>query len=256
MTHPVLDRPEVLRVLFHPRHDNSMIAPGAVAIAVEVEPKVTIGGRLYPGAPDSPVLLFFHGNGEIAAHYDYVAGFFVQLGITLLVMDYRAYGVSNGTPTGSNLLTDAVTVFKALGKILESHELSPTRLHVMGRSLGSAAAIEVARHAGTQLAGLIVESGFADTFPLLARLGLPLEGASEERHGFGNALKMSHITTKTLIIHGERDELIPATQGKKLYDCCAATDKALVVIPGAGHNTVMRLGKSRYFAAIQKLVSA
>lgn len=256
MTNTVLDRPEVLRVLFHPRHDNSTIAPGAQAIALDVEPKVRIGGRLYPGSPDSPLLLFFHGNGEIAAHYDYVAEFFVQLGLTLLVMDYRAYGLSNGTPTGTNLLTDAVAVFKNLGLILESHSLSPTRLYVMGRSLGSAAAIEVARYAGTKLAGLIVESGFADTFPLLARLGLPLEGASEERHGFGNALKIGQITTKTLIIHGERDELIPAAQGKKLYDCSAARKKMLVLIPQAGHNTVMRLGRSRYFGAIQKLVSA
>jgi len=191
MSHPILDQPSVLRVLFHPRRDNSIPPNGTYPVAVEVEPGVSVGGRLYPAGAQNPAILYFHGNGEIAADYDDLAEYYTDLGITLLVIDYRGYGVSNGTPTASTVLTDAVTVFNAVGGILESHGLSPKRLYVMGRSLGSAAAIEVALHAGEQLAGLIIESGFAQTFPLLARLGVVVQGADEERDGVGNAVKIS-----------------------------------------------------------------
>lgn len=254
MAHSILDQPSVLQVLFHPRRDNSMIPVGVYAVSVEVEPGVNIGGRLYPAAPDAPAILYYHGNGEIAADYDIIAQFYTQLSITLLVMDYRGYGTSDGTPTASNLLTDAVTVFNALGNIFESHELQPKRLYIMGRSLGSAAAIEVTLRGGEQLAGLIIESGFAQTFALLARLGVVLPGGDEERDGAGNALKIGQITTPTLIIHGQEDFLIPAAQGQELYRCCAARDKRLVLIPGAGHNNLMMVGLAQYFEAIQKFV--
>jgi pimeloyl-ACP methyl ester carboxylesterase len=125
----------------------------------------------------------------------------------------------------------------------------------MGRSLGSAAAIEVALHAGERLAGLIIESGFAQTFSLLARLGVDVQGAFEERDGVGNALKMSRITTPTLIIHGQEDNVIPVAHGQELYRCCAAQDKQLVLINDAGHNDLMIVGLPQYFQAIQTFIS-
>ena len=256
MTGSVLDRPEVLRVLFYPRREEepSCVPPSARSVAFEVEPGVIIGGRLYPAGVRAPVILFFHGNGEIAADYDDLAPMYTRLGITLLVADYRGYGTSSGTPTASHLLTDAVSIFSQVSRVLEGRGLVPPRLYVMGRSLGSAAAVEVAFRAGERLAGLIVESGFADTFGLLARLGVRVVGADEERDGFGNAIKMSHIRTPTLVIHGQRDVLIPVSDGQKLHRWCAATDKMLVLIPGAGHNDLMLVGVAAYFEAIRAFV--
>jgi len=112
----------------------------------------------------------------------------------------------------------------------------------------------VALHAGERLAGLIIESGFADTFALLVRLGLRVRGADEERDGFGNPAKVERIATRTLIIHGRTDVLIPASDGRELYHRCAAPDKRLVLIPGAGHNDLMMVGMSQYFEAIRMFV--
>ena len=221
---------------------------------MEVEPGIVLGGRLYPVAPDSPAILFFHGNGEIAEDYDDVDSMYTQLGITLLVMDYRGYGTSGGTPTASHLLSDAVVVFEATGHVLNENGLAPARLYVMGRSLGSAAAIEIAAHADERLAGLIIESGFANTIALLARLGLQVRGADEERDGFGNAAKMSRISLPVLIIHGQQDVLIPASDAHELHRRCASPDKQLVLIPGAGHNDLMMVGKSQYMEAIRIFV--
>jgi pimeloyl-ACP methyl ester carboxylesterase len=252
----LLDRPEVLRVLFHPQPEAgfSPRQPGVSPVTFEVEPGLHLGGRLYAAGHPAPAILYFHGNGEIAADYDGIAPLYTGLGITLLVVDYRGYGISGGLPTASHLLTDAVQVFKGLNKILEEQNLAPARLYVMGRSLGSAAAIEVAQDAGDRLAGLIVESGFADTFALLARLGLFVRGAGEEHYGFGNATKMAKIQMPTLIIHGQDDILIPAVDGQELHRRSAATDKRLVLIPGAGHNDLLWVGKTAYLEAIRDFI--
>ncbi len=254
----LLDRPEVLQVLFHPRGEYGAAtpAPAVRPVAVEVEPNLIVGGRLYPAQADAPAILFYHGNGEIAADYDQIARLYTQMDVTLLVVDYRGYGRSRGTPTAGNLLADAVTVFDALGRVLKENRLIPSRLYVMGRSLGSAAAIEVASHAAGRLAGLIIESGFSDTFALLARLGVGVRGADEERDGFGNGVKMARINTPTLIIHGGSDVLIPAADGRELYDRCAADDKRWVLIPDGGHNDLMMVGLTAYLEAVREFVHA
>ncbi len=86
MTQPLLDRPEVSQVLFYPRRAYGLASAlaGARSIGVQVEPGIVLGGQLYPATPDSPALLFFHGNGEIAEDYDDIAPVYTQLGITLL----------------------------------------------------------------------------------------------------------------------------------------------------------------------------
>jgi len=258
MAHPILDQPQIQRVLFYPRQDDELDlrVPGARRVAVKVEPGIHTGGRVYPAAPDAPLILFFHGNGEIAADYDDIALAYTRLGISLLVMDYRGYGTSDGEPAASHLLADAVAAFEATGRICAENGLSPTRLYAMGRSLGSTAAIEVAVRAGERIAGLIIESGFADTFALLARLGAPVQGADEDRDGFGNAAKIASITTRTLIIHGQVDLLIPASDARELYRRSAAPDKQLVLIPDAGHNDLMWVGMTQYMEAVRAFVKS
>jgi pimeloyl-ACP methyl ester carboxylesterase len=257
MAQPLLDQPEVSQVLFYPRRAYGFTsAPhGARSVGVQVEPGIALGGRLYPAALDSPAILFFHGNGEIAEDYDDIAPLYTRLGITLLVMDYRGYGTSSGTPTASHLLSDAVAVFEAMGRLLNENDLTPTRPYVMGRSLGSAAAIEIAARADERLSGLIVESGFANTIALLARLGLQVSGV-EEQDGFGNAAKLSRITLPVLIIHGQDDVLIPASDAHELHRHCASPNKQLVLIPRAGHNDLMMAGMKTYMEAIRQFVAS
>ncbi|MGK7903635.1 MAG: alpha/beta hydrolase [Hormoscilla sp.] len=65
---------------------------------------------------------------------------------------------------------------------------------------------------------------------------------------------MSQIKTKTLIIHGEADFLIPAAEGKKLYHYCGASSKHLVLIPSAGHKDLLMVGTNQYFGAIKSFI--
>ena len=248
-----LDRSDVLMILFHPRPDHSPNRGDGIDVRVPVAEDIHVGGRLHIADKNSPVILLFHGNGEIVSDYDFIAQWYKEIGISLLVVDYRGYGRSSGKPTSSALIKDAITTYNSVNGILSEHGLDGSRLFIMGRSLGSAAAIEVASHAGNKISGLIVESGFAHTFPLLERLGgLSFEEVNERDHGFNSPGKMESVKVPTLIIHGEDDFLIPISDGKDLFNHCAASDKRFVPVPNAGHNDLMLNGRQIYFEAIRK----
>lgn len=251
----IIDHPQVLQVLFHPRPDYPVQAAGVLPVTVEVEPGISVGGCLYPYNPTAPAILYFHGNGEIASDYNDIAQYYHHLGVTLLVMDYRGYGRSGGKPTGTNLLADALTIFNAVPTLLAEQGFTPSKLFVMGRSLGSVSALEIASRVGNNISGLIIESGFANSFKLLSCLGLTIEGADEMKEGFFNHTKITQVTVPTLIIHGEDDRLISATEGKILYQQCTTKKKQLLLIPYAGHNDLMILGMKQYFSTIGAFVT-
>ena len=252
-----LDRPEVLGVLFYPRREigGSLMSHDVHLVRIPIAEGLSLGGKLYVASATAPVVLFFHGNGEIASDYDTISSFYTELGLTLLVIDYRGYGTSDGTPTATALLADARASFERAGDIFAEHGLEPERVYVMGRSLGSAAALEVAAHAADgRLAGLILESAFAYTFPLIERIGfLQLPDAYEQKDGFGNIEKIERTRLPTLIIHGERDWIIPISDARALYEASPAADKKLVKVPGAGHNDLMMIGRRAYFGAISEI---
>lgn len=252
-SYEILDRPEVLSVLFYPRRDANPSRPTAntVDVRIPVAPDIAIGGRIYYAEAGSPVILYFHGNGEIASDYNTIAPFYTRLGLTLFVVDFRGYGTSDGSPTATALIQDAWSCFSHVGDLMAENNLQAGDLYVMGRSLGSAAAIEVASRSSSGLAGVILESGFAYTFPLIERIGfLQLPDAFEHKDGFGNLDKIARISHPTLIIHGERDWIIPIGDGEALYETSASPRKKLVRIPGGGHNDLMLVGRKLYFEAI------
>lgn len=258
MNHLLLDHPQVLQVLFYPRREYEFFTrtPGVFPVTIPVSPTVSLSGRLYPATVTSPIILFFHGNGEIASDYDDLSQLYRQMGMTLLVIDYRGYGMSGGSPTGTTLLTDAPVVFAALGNIFAKHQLMPSRCYVMGRSLGSVPALEVAVQAGHAIAGLIIESGFASVLNLLNYLGLIFNEIEHITDEFGNAEKIARINVPLLVIHGQEDQLIPLSEGEELYRLAPVTDKKLVTIPHAGHNDLMIVGMTQYFGAIKTFVES
>ncbi|MFT5242028.1 MAG: pimeloyl-ACP methyl ester carboxylesterase [Kiritimatiellia bacterium] len=248
----VFDEPENLRVIFHPRPDNR--PDDTHDITIKVDDDVSLAGRLFISDSESPLVLFFHGNGEIASDYNDIAGFYGQLGLSLLIVDFRGYGKSEGTPTVTTLLSDARQIFDQLPAFLDANKLKPARLYVMGRSLGSASALEIATHAGNGIAGLIIESGFAYPAQLVERLGGRVGDVKDETGSDGalGALgKIATVSAPTLIIHGERDWIIPITDGQALHYHSGATNKTLVQVPGAGHNDLLWRGQQQYFDALK-----
>ena len=252
-----IDQPAILQVIFHPRPDTSPPNP-KLDVQIPVDSAVTLGARLHAaGGPTAPLILFFHGNGEIAADYDDIAPTYNRLGINFLAVDYRGYGRSTGKPTVRTLLADARTVWDTLPSLCTANNVKPAKIYVMGRSLGSASALEIATHAGNAVSGLIIESGFAYGMRLIARLGgLESAMADDGRIGLGHLAKIGKISVPTLILHGEEDWIIPVEDAHALYTHAGAQDKRLVTIPAAGHNDLLFTGTQEYFTAIRDLIGA
>lgn len=252
----ILDQPQVLQIMFHPRRDSPArsSASRATVHLVEVDEGISISCRLYWVHGDCPSILYFHGNGEIASDYDLVAPHYNRRNINLFVADYRGYGMSGGEPTATAMIRDAHKIFKGFKEIMRDGGAKGP-FFLMGRSLGSASAIELALHHREELKGLIVESGFADTFGLLSRFGVSIKGVTEER-GFSNLKKIQSISVPTLIIHSQYDHIIPLDEGIQLHKVSGAQEKQLVIIPDANHNDLMVVGMAQYFHAIEEFVFA
>lgn len=257
--HP-LDKPQVTSNLFYPRKtianthpDKRNIKDGKVVIDADI----ALGYRLYLHHSSASILLYFHGNGEIVTDYETIAPYYHQAGVSLLVVDYRAYGWSTGKPSTTQMLPDAQKVLDSMETIIRECGLVPGRaIFLMGRSLGSAPAIYLAMNNPDKLRGLIIESGYADAPSLFRRLGIPIPDSMKDDPTLpiNNDEKMKKVTIPTLVIHGERDMLIPVTHGKTLYENAASEDKTLVTIPNAGHNDVSFRDMTRYFDAIKRFV--
>ena len=248
-----MDIPEILYRLFYPRREfiGDSESPKAMNHFIAVDEGIKIGCRFYLSQENGPNILYFHGNGETAFDYDYVAPLYQKRGINLFVADYRGYGASDGHPTCTHIIKDSQPIFHGFKAFIREQGYSG-RLFVMGRSLGSAPAIDVAYHNQKDLTGLIIESGFAIARNQLGRLGVAhLFQGIENPLGFGNDIKIREITIPTLIIHGEDDYIIPSSEGRALYALSGSKEKYSLFIPDAGHNDLMVLGMHEYMKAVE-----
>jgi fermentation-respiration switch protein FrsA (DUF1100 family) len=261
----VLDRPEVLRFLFHPRReqgapglrpaDTGTKIPGVKDILVPVADDVVVGARFHLGSRAHANLLFFHGNGEIAADYDEIGPYYNRIGINFLAADYRGYGRSTGHPTVTSMMQDSHAIFRFTADWLVQNGFTGP-LILMGRSLGSAPALELAAAHANRACGLIIESGFAYAGPLLELLGVDAAaiGFSEES-AFRHLSKIAHFRGPLLVIHAEFDHIIPFSDGQALFDASISPAKSLLKIPEANHNDILAHGFKDYLAAVERLVA-
>ncbi|MFQ5450448.1 MAG: alpha/beta hydrolase [Nitrospinaceae bacterium] len=243
----LFDSSEFNENLFFPRQDPSPVPGDSEEIYIEVEPRVRIHARRYPTGPARFSLLYFHGNGEIVSDYNELNPYFAILGAEMTVCDYRGYGKSEGTPTLRNLLKDAHTIYRTLydqGKLLD-------RVCLMGRSLGSAAAIELCS-VHREISGCVIESGYADPVPLVERRGLKMAAATPEEDAlFNNSLKIKQVTCPVLILHGEDDFLISPKEAELNYRKAGSAIKYLEILEGVGHNDMMMARENGYFSSLK-----
>ncbi len=251
----VLDQPEVTRILFYPRKESGRTSPGfAENLDILTENGIRIGTRLYLTEPDMPHILFFHGNGEIAEDYDDIGSVYTNFGLNFLVADYRGYGRSSGTPGVAAMFIDARHVIDHFS-IWKAQNQRKGPLWVMGRSLGSAPAIALAAEYPDSVNGLIIESGFAQTLPLLQRLGINTAGLNiKDSEVFSNTAALTRYFGPTLIIHGEYDQIIPLHHGQELFETSPAIRKELHIVKNADHNSLLMFAGKTYFEIIRDFI--
>jgi alpha-beta hydrolase superfamily lysophospholipase len=248
-----LDQPFLLQFIFYPRKDFTPCPKNAFDLSVAVGDNVSIFCRFYTGHREWPWILYFHGNGEVVSDYDEISPFYHQRKMNLVVADYRGYGASGGTPTLTDLVQDTPLIFHAVREELSRRNLRKD-LWVMGRSLGSIAALELASHCQEEMKGLIIESGFPSVVRIMSRLGMPAPAMGREKIDQECLETIGKIFLPTLIIHGGQDSLVPLENAKAIYQHLGAQAKELLVIPSATHNDIMIVGFKDYFNALQRFI--
>jgi uncharacterized protein len=195
--------------------------------------------------PSAPVMLYFHGNGSNNGDLTHIAAFFNQLGLSVLLIDYRGYGRSSPTfPNETRVYEDAETAWNYL---IKNRQIKPQNIFVYGHSLGGAIAIELAsKH--PEMAGLITEGTFTSIEDIASmnhffRI-LPLNLILTQH--FNSFSKIKSLKTPILILHGEQDKVIPYSMAKQLF-AIAPEPKQLVIIPQAGHDNLLQVGGQQYF---------
>ena len=248
-----VDHPLLLQYIFYPRKDFTPCPRNAFDLSVPVGEGIFISCRFYVGSPRRPWILFFHGNGEVVSDYDEIAPLYHQKDLNLIVADYRGYGASGGAPTLTDLVKDSHAVLKEVRAELAKRNLR-TDLWVMGRSLGSISALELAYHHQEVLKGLIIESGFPSVVRIMAHLGMPAQGMGVEKIDQACLERIQKIFLPALIIHGEEDWLVPVQNARDIYHHLGTEEKELLVIPSATHNDIMLVGLKEYFNALQRFI--
>lgn len=250
----LLDRPHILAFMFYPRPDWSPPPAGAEDLTIPVAEGVTLSARLYTGDRDWPVILLFHGNGEVVADYDGIAPLYHRHGLNLLVVDYRGYGRSGGRPTFTAIHADAHAVKAATFAHLDAGGYQAGR-YLMGRSLGALPAVELAATDADGFRGLIIESGAAGVRGW-SRFAAPGDDrAAWQALEAAQRARLASITLPLLTIHGAWDELVPLERALEAHETNGSEDKELVIIPDAGHNDLLARGLEQYFQALARFVA-
>lgn len=255
----ILEDPEVNRTIFYPRHlpKPTHLRSDCHIVEFSLSENITIGGFFFLRDPKLPTLMIFHGNGEIAADYEYNIGEFLNNGVNCAIIDFRGYGFSTGIPTYKNLLEDAYQAFLQFSKWLKARNFS-SKVIVMGRSLGSACAAEIGSYHPPNLAGIIFESGFCDTYRLFKYLfGIDDPSLTAQTlEPWSNFPRIAKIDSPVLILHGMRDYIIPFEHARLIDKTLPpSTPRTLVAIEHAGHNNIQGF-KDQYFTALKTFISS
>lgn len=249
----IVDVPEILHYIFFPHNYRTRCPEGAYDVMIQVDDGVAVACRFYQADPEGPWILFFHGNGEVASDYDDIALHYRERLINIAVADYRGYGASTGTPSLTTMVRDAHHVFRGFRAAIAERGF-PGQIWVMGRSLGSTSALEIASHYQDQIRGLIIESGFLNILRILVHLDIPIPDLPLEDIDRQCLEEVGRITIPALFIHGQRDTLVPLGEAELLNEHVGSTDKKLVVIPGATHNDILFTDTDRYMDALEGFI--
>jgi uncharacterized protein len=203
-------------------------------VALTTEDGVTLDAWWIPAEPARGSLLFFHGNaGNISYRLDSIRQF-NRLDLSVLILDYRGYGRSEGRPSEAGTARDARAGWQWL---IEQQGLSPEEIVLFGRSLGASVAAELAasRAPGEKPAAVILESSFRSVPKLGQRLYPFLPVRWLARLEYDTESYVTRIEAPLLVIHSRDDEIIPFSEGEAVFEA-AGEPKQLLVIRG-GHNT-------------------
>jgi fermentation-respiration switch protein FrsA (DUF1100 family) len=215
-------------------------------VSIRTSDGVVLHGWFLPGDSDR-VLLFFHGNAGNISHRLESIRQFLQLGLSVLIIDYRGYGQSEGRTTEQGIYRDADAAWRYLTEFNNTPE---GHIVLFGRSMGaSAAACLAARH---RPLALIVESSFTSVPDIAAEYypWLPVRWLSRLRHSTEDFLRQAE--SPVLVIHSRDDEIVPFHHGEAIF--AAATEPKMLLEIRGTHNDAFLRDESNYLAGLRSFL--
>jgi fermentation-respiration switch protein FrsA (DUF1100 family) len=204
------------------------VPSGLSVVSYETKDGVALRGALFrPSGPEAVTVLYFHGNAESAAACLPLGAYLASRGVQVFLAEYRGYGGCSGRPSERGLYEDA----EAAHEVLRARGVKEDRLVLVGRSLGTGVAVEMA-HRGYGCALLLVSPYTSITDVGRNRFGPLVHVAWLD--AFDSFSKIASVKAPVVAIHGTADTLIPFALGKRLVE--AAPSGRLVPVEGRGHN--------------------
>jgi len=203
-----------------------------------------------PRTDGAAQVVYFHGNGgNLSMWSNILAGLWRQ-GYDVVAVDYRGYGLSTGRPSEQGLYRDVDAVIRfvdgALGR-------EPLPLVYWGRSLGASMAAYAASVRAPD--GVVLEAGFPTGRSVLETNPLLLAMSWVASYRFPTAGWMRQVKAPALVIHGDRDSVIPYRLGQRLHDALPGP-KRFVTIPGGDHNDLEPADAALYWTAVRGFVAS
>lgn len=188
-------------------------------------------------------LLLCHGNAGNVGDRVLHAAVLTAAGFDVLLFDYRGYGRSSGRPSEEGIYRDARA---ALTCLVEQRAVDPRRVFYLGESLGGAVALDLALERPP--AGLVLLSGFTGVREL-GRLHYPFVPTALVPDAYPSLRRIHKLRAPLLVLHGERDDIVPLSQGRTLFDA-APEPKHMHVFAGLGHNDLVTLAGTEFARVI------
>ncbi|KAK3167834.1 hypothetical protein OEA41_004280 [Lepraria neglecta] len=190
------------------------------------------------GIATNVTILMFHGNAGNIGHRVPIAKVLEEnLGCNVLMLEYRGYGMSTGTPDEKGLMIDAQT---GLNYIRTAKETVDGKIVIYGQSIGGAVAIQLAakNQEEDDVIGLILENTFTSIRKLIPSAFPPAKYIAWLCHQYWPSEDILPKITKVpiLFISGLQDEIIPPSHMKQLFALCQAKTKIWRTIPNGSHN--------------------
>lgn len=219
--------------IFHPTREMP-VTPEFIGLDFEdiyfkTEDHLLLNGWFIKSNSSRAVLLYFHGNAGNISHRLEKIVLFYNLGLNVLIMDYRGYGKSQGRPTEAGLYRDAVAAYDYL---LTREDIDHQKIIDYGDSLGGAVAVDLA--ARRKVACLVADSSFSSSADI-AKTIFPFVPSFLLKTKMDSVSKVKTLSVPKLFIHSVNDEIIPFRLGKRLFDAACAPKEFLEIT--GGHNT-------------------
>ena len=212
---------------------------------------VRLNGWLVPHSDASSTLIWFHGNaGNISHRVENIKLLHDLVKVNIFIFDYRGYGRSDGRPSEEGTYLDGEAAIELIRRRIGTG--AEKKIVLFGRSLGAAIAAEMATRFPSQ--GLILESPFI-SIAEMARAMFPLLPIGPFlRTNYDVREKIKKLKVPLLVLHGERDEIVPFEHGKTVFDA-APEPKKFFPIPGAAHNDTYAIGGETYFRELKQFIN-